>query len=168
MSAAPLPCRVGWIQPMFPLLFVTACAGPCAWDRCDDLIGTWEDRTTDTSFHFAESWSVANDSVIAGSGCGLARGDTVFKEELKLIRRGDRVIYAARVPDQNQGRWVEFTSVPSTDGSLIFENLAHDFPQRIVYATEGSGWHVTLTGEVKREKTEQHLHYVRNGGSAGS
>jgi hypothetical protein len=49
--------------------------------------------------------------VIAGRGHGLVHGDTAFTEELKLIRRGSKVIYAARVPgDQNDGRWVEFTS----------------------------------------------------------
>jgi hypothetical protein len=142
-----------------PLLILSSCSRPTAWDACERLVGTWEDRTSDTLFQFAETWVRTNDTLITGRGWGLAHGDTVFKEELRLIARGDRVIYAARVPDQNQGRWVEFVSRPAGD-PLVFENPAHDFPRRIAYIPEGRGWHVVLTGAEQGEAIEQHLRFA--------
>ena len=166
MLKAGATARIMLIAAAATLL--SSCSAPSTWQRCKGLVGAWHDETTDTAFHFIEVWTAANDSTITGWGYGLVKSDTAFKEELRLIRRGPQVIYAARVPDQNDGRWVEFTARTSPDERLIFEDPTHDFPQRIEYVRDGAGWHVILSGREKGEALEQHLHYTPYGNAAGS
>jgi hypothetical protein len=47
-----------------------------------------------------------------------------------MLERGGKLVYAAAPSGQTAA---EFTSVLVSDSAVTFENLAHDFPQRVIY-----------------------------------
>lgn len=118
-----------------------------ALDRYRGLIGNWVDSTTSPAHRVYEHWVAEGDTALSGYGHVVAGGDTVFIEELRLAKRGDRFAYCVRVPDQNDGSWVQFASEPMGTDTLMFENPLHDFPQCITYirATDGT-WSASVTG----------------------
>lgn len=119
------------------------------------LIGEWVDRTS-PKFTCFERWTAEGDSALNGFGYVMAKGDTVFIEDLRLEEVNGQVVYSARVDSQNNGQWVPFTAQESGPDSLIFENPGHDFPQCITYVKDSlSGWAVAVTGnENGSDRTE--------------
>ena len=111
------------------------------------LAGAWVDSTTSERFQCFEQWSTQGDSILTGFGYAMAKGDTVFIEDLKLEFIQGHVVYSARIDSQNNGAWVPFTAQPSGPDSLVFENPGHDFPQCITYVKDSTGaWDVAVTG----------------------
>lgn len=95
------------------------------------LLGTWQGLTPEGSV--SESWEQVNDSTYSGLGVFTAGKDTVSREAIKLERRGGKVLYIPTVSQQNNGQAVSFTLTSSSEKELVFENPAHDFPQKIRY-----------------------------------
>ena len=63
------------------------------------------------------------------------RGDTLVEFELVVIReQGDQLAYEAHPSGQPSA---VFLSRTLTDSTVVFENLEHDFPQRIGYQRNG-------------------------------
>lgn len=128
------------------------------------LAGSWVDSTTTDRFTCYENWTTSGDTCLLGSGYVLAKGDTVFIEELKLATVDGQVTYSARIGSQNEGRWVPFAALPSGPDSLIFENPGHDFPQCITYVKDSAGgWQVTVTGNEQGTERTERFHYCRRG-----
>ncbi len=112
-------------------------------DKAAWLLGTWEDRSTNG--FFTESWVKQNDSLFVGKGSMVMGKDTVFKELLAIKQRGADLFYIPTVADQNGGKPIEFKLTSSTKEQLVFENPAHDFPQKISYTQRGKN---ALVAEV--------------------
>ena len=104
-------------------------------DKYSWLLGNWKTIKGTSTY---ESWKAENDTLYTGTGYRLYGTDTIISEYLKLVKRGDRFIYSASVPDQNKGRTVSFWLVSNTADSIVFENPNHDFPNRITYMKIGS------------------------------
>lgn len=120
------------------------------------LIGEWVDRSS-PKFTCFERWVAEGDSAMRGFGYVMAKGDTVFIEDLRLESNEGRVVYSARIDSQNNGQWVPFTAQGAGEDSLIFENPGHDFPQCITYVKDSTGaWEVAVTGnENGTDRTER-------------
>lgn len=172
ITRAGFPGRMNaWLLPW---IFLIACGDPepradaaveltSAWSHCALLLGDWQDHSTDKKYQFHENWTAVNDSLFAGKGCALSGADTVFVEELKLFRRGDQAVYAARITSQNTGQWVEFISRTACADSIVFENPAHDFPRTIAYVpTTDGGWNVSLNGAENGVRRDERLSFVRS------
>jgi len=75
----------------------------------------------------------------AGLMLGVSRtvqGDSLREfEQVKLLERGGRLVYAAAPSDQAPA---EFESTSVSDSAVTFENPGHDFPQRIIYRRRGA------------------------------
>lgn len=64
----------------------------------------------------------------------LVRGkDTIPQENIVLQLREGNITYTPTTVNQNEGLPVVFTLISTENGLFIFENKAHDFPQRIGY-----------------------------------
>ena len=65
------------------------------------------------------------------------RGDTVVTEfeQLRLFQRAGRAIYHAEPSGQVP---TDFEAKTTSDTLVVFENTAHDFPQRIIYRKRGA------------------------------
>lgn len=95
------------------------------------LEGDWERKTARGSMH--ESWQLLNDSTWRGASYVIRGVDTVSSERITLQMRSNNIQYVPVVRNQNDGKVVYFTLKPLTSDTFVFENLQHDFPQRILY-----------------------------------
>lgn len=97
------------------------------------LQGCWQQqnsrRVTD------EQWMAPLGGLMMGMS-RTVRGDTVADYEVLRIREtGGVVVYHAEPSGQSP---TDFTATVLTDSSATFENLAHDFPQRVIYRRRGA------------------------------
>ena len=78
-----------------------------------------------------EQWLTPRASSMLGVG-RTTRGTTLVDYEMVLIREsGEQLAYEAHPADQPPA---VFMSITIGDREAVFENLKHDFPQRIGYA----------------------------------
>ncbi|MDT3404332.1 DUF6265 family protein [Mucilaginibacter terrae] len=109
---------IAQMKPAKPTL-----ANHAAW-----LLGTWQNKSPQGLL--VEKWQKLNDSTYTGKSYFLAGKDTAFTESIVLEQRGGKLYYIPTVKNQNDGKPVKFTQAGK---GLVFENPAHDFPQRITY-----------------------------------
>jgi Domain of unknown function (DUF6265) len=93
------------------------------------FIGKWQDTSTQTHLH--ENWKIENDSTYTAKSYVLANNDTVFNENITLQLRNNTLSYVVRV---NGEPAVSFNFTTDSNNVIVFENKAHNFPQRIIYA----------------------------------
>lgn len=115
------------------------------------LVGDWTDEQTEPGAVVHERWRPSSDGAYTGIGFVMAGLDTVFIEHLRISADSvGNIAYRVRVPSQNAGEEVDFTLTSCTGDSMVFENLAHDFPTRIAYAAELDGsWTARVSGPGK-------------------
>jgi hypothetical protein len=99
-------------------------------ERAYFLIGKWQNN----SETITEMWEKESDSVLLGKSYSLRNADTVSSERIRLEAHGEAVFYIPVVKNQNAGEAVKFKLVSSDANQLVFENSAHDFPQKISYS----------------------------------
>jgi hypothetical protein len=98
----------------------------------DWLQGSWENIGAAVEYY--EIWEKDNDSLFTGIGFVMQDGDTIFQENIILIQKQDGIYYIPTVSGQNNEEPVSFKLVSDSAGIRIFENMGHDFPQRIGYS----------------------------------
>jgi hypothetical protein len=95
----------------------------------DFLVGTWK-RDNKEQF---EVWEKNNSSNLKGYSYRIKDNQKTITETLLIKKIGDQFVYEATVPDQNEGRTVQFILNTETDSLFSFENDKHDFPKKIQY-----------------------------------
>lgn len=116
-----------------------------------ELMGDWTDSVSEPGALIRERWARTDDGFHSGLGWVMAGNDTVFIEHLSLAYDSSGTVsYDVRVPSQNEGGTVRFPLTACIGDSMVFENPAHDFPQRIVYALQSNGdWIARVSGMGK-------------------
>jgi hypothetical protein len=125
-------------------------------DQLSWMLGKWQMETPDGVV--TEEWLKPSDTQWQGSSYLItANGDTPFHENIRLNYSNDTLYYIPRVSGQNDDKEVSFTERSISDSIIVFENLRHDFPQRITYkrvsdtsivaAVEG-----TQNGQLRKEE----------------
>lgn len=99
--------------------------------KAEWLIGTWANESP--YGNLSESWQKENDSVYRGQSFFIKGKDTIHSESIALAERNGEVFYSPTVQGQNGDKPVDFKMTAATDKQLVFENPAHDFPQKITY-----------------------------------
>ena len=100
--------------------------------RLSWLAGCWEAVSSERTVE--EHWMAPRGGNMVGVG-RTVRGDTLVEFELVVIReQGDQLAYEAHPSGQPSA---VFLSRTLTDSTVVFENLEHDFPQRIGYQRKG-------------------------------
>lgn len=90
--------------------------------------GTWQVENTESYEH----WDYISSDQLKGFSYTIENGKMEISEYLELKSQKGKWTYVATVIGQNNGQGIIFTQVKS-DSLLIFENLKHDFPKRIIY-----------------------------------
>lgn len=101
--------------------------------RAGWLAGCWEAGTGNRVT--LEMWMPPAGGLMIGGSRTVAGGAARAFEHLRLRAMDDRLVYTA-IPSGQQE--TAFTSVVVSDTLLVFENLEHDFPQRIIYRKQGA------------------------------
>src|SRR5688500_1148635 len=96
------------------------------------VLGKCQMETTDGLG--TEEWEQPSDTQWQGFSYMItAAGDTPFQEHIRLNYFNDTLYYRPTVSNQNDGKEISFTEKSLSDSLIVFENLVHEFPQRIIY-----------------------------------
>ncbi|RKS14960.1 MULTISPECIES: DUF6265 family protein [unclassified Flavobacterium] len=96
------------------------------------LLGNWENKSADGNL--TENWEKLNDSTFQAQSYYIKEKDTVHFESIILQQKGENLTYTATVKGQNNDKPVVFKLTTATDKQVSFENLKHDYPQKISYS----------------------------------
>ncbi len=121
----------------FCMVFMTACFKNEKVELADLdwFLGNWE---VDNNQQF-ETWERVDDQLYRGKSYKLRNNDTILLEKIDLIKNEKGIFYIPKVLGQNEGKPIEFRMVIKEGSHVVFENKAHDFPQRIEYHLEREG-----------------------------
>ena len=105
------------------------------------LQGCWE--TSSTARTVEEQWTAPRGRSMVGLSRTVRGGELVAYELVVIRERGDRLVYIAHPSGQPSA---EFVSTTRSEGSVVFENPGHDFPQRIGYRRQGPSLQAWIEG----------------------
>jgi hypothetical protein len=101
-------------------------------EKMNWLIGNWENKIDEGLL--TETWSKENDSTFSGTTYFVInKKDTVHSETIILTQLNNELIYRPTVKGQNNDEPVDFKLSSENKNIFTFENLKHDYPQKIVY-----------------------------------
>ena len=112
-------------------------------DRVAWMQGCWE--LTSGTRVVEEMWSAPRAGSMLGLGRTVRDGALVEHEFVIIRERDGRLIYFAHPSGQAPA---EFTSTIVAEERVVFENLAHDFPQRVSYERQGSSLKAYVEGTI--------------------
>jgi len=98
------------------------------------LLGKWENQTQ--RGRMVEEWSKLNDTTFAGRSYMITATDSIALESIVLKKEGSDLYYIPTVKGQNNDQPVKFKLISADGKALVFENPAHDFPQKISYTLQ--------------------------------
>jgi len=110
------------------------------FEKLSWLEGAWVARPApgeenrDSNMVSVESWQRIDARTLEGNSYTIKQGDTVFTEKLKLEQNEEGIFYIAAVPHNPAP--VYFKLIRIDEDEAVFENPAHDFPNRIIYRRE--------------------------------
>lgn len=81
-----------------------------------------------------EEWKKSDDSTFIGRSFVVVQNDTSVLETLSIELKLNELYYIPVVYDQNNRLPISFKYISNTGGQITFENMEHDFPQRIIYS----------------------------------
>lgn len=125
------------------------------------ILGAWQMNSSYGTT--TEDWHEISATEWNGAGFFIDKqGDTLFSEGLRLIALNDTLWYLPTVPGQNDGKEVQFKEAKLSDTEVVFENPAHDFPQRIVYhKTSDTSILAYVEGKDNGKDRKEEFHFVK-------
>lgn len=136
------------------ILAAAAVSGDVA--KLDWLAGAWTQERDGGVVQ--ETWLQPRDGVMAGVSQTNRPGRKAFVEHMKISAEPAGVTFTALIQGQPP---TAFVLLPGQDGELVFENKAHDFPQRVFYRRCGEDLCAGIEGLVKGELKRETWRYTR-------
>jgi hypothetical protein len=118
------------------------------------LEGLWKMETSRGAIY--EEWQPKSNNKLTGRSYRINNTDTMVMERIELFHEGNDIIYRPVVSNQNNQQPVTFKLISIADGRYVFENKAHDFPQRVIYQI------------VSKDVVHARIEGIRNGQERGS
>jgi len=117
------------------------------------LAGCWENASDNMKTE--EQWMKPSGGSMLGVSRTVKGGKTMWYEFLQIRQYGDSVVYIANPSGQKEAA---FKLVRWNDKEAVFENPAHDFPQRIIYELQTDGsLHARIEGKQKGKDRVEHF-----------
>ncbi len=141
--------------------FFLGCSGikSSKLSKVDWLLGNW--TVEDPNGIFYESWTRQSDVLLNGRSYKIVNGDTNVLETMVLRENDKGVWFCPAVVNQNEGKVIEFRLKGSNMDSLVFENLVHDFPQRIAYVRKEDHIDAWIEGNYQNQGNRRIAYYFR-------
>ena len=111
----------------------TVAAQQLTVDRVAWLQGCW--RSTRGEATVEEQWMAPRGGTMLGMGRTVQGGNLVEYELVLIKEQAGRLAFEAHPSGQPTAT---FTATTASDGSVVFENPQHDFPQRVGYRRHGA------------------------------
>ncbi|MCH8894629.1 MAG: hypothetical protein IH927_00030 [Proteobacteria bacterium] len=130
------------------LLLVASAQEPASVEDLAWLAGCWASVGGEAGS--GEQWTVPAGKTLLGVSRTVRNSKTVAYEFLRIREtEAGEIEYIAKPSGQSEA---SFLMVRLSEREVVFENPAHDFPQRIIYRLEAGGNLVArIEGEVKGE-----------------
>ena len=117
----------------------------------DGMAGCWEHKEPGKGLFISEQWMSPAGTSILGMGRTVKNGKTVGFEFMRIEQNTDGIFFVAR-PHENKVE-TAFKLKNSTQNEVVFENLEHDFPQRVIYKLLGT----KLVGRIEGNQNSKLL-----------
>lgn len=124
--------------------------------KLDWLAGTWVQEKDGVVVR--ETWLAPKDGVMAGVGQTNRPGRPAFVEYVRISAEPAGATFTATLPGQAP---TPFVLLPRPEGEAVFENKAHDFPQRVFYRRCGEELCAGVEGEVDGKVRREEWRYRR-------
>ena len=144
------------IFPFSILFFVLACLplSLFAQDKREPFVegmgwlaGCWELKAANGKSVTTEQWMKPSAGTMIGMSRTVSGGRMVAWEFMRIVTESDGISYIAK-PHTNKEE-TSFRLAKAMPSEVIFENAAHDFPQRIIYRSSGTD---SLTARIEGTK----------------
>jgi hypothetical protein len=140
----------------YVLLSLVAAGTPEKIDRVAWLQGCWQ---LDSGGRVVEEqWMAPRGGVMLGMGRTVRDGKLVEYESVVLREQDGRIAYEAHPSGQPPA---VFTSQTIGESTAVFENLAHDFPQRVGYTRDGESLVAWIEGTANGKSRRVDFPYRR-------
>ena len=135
------------------LLAVLAADAPLKIDQVAWLQGCWQmDAVVE------EQWMAPRGGVMIGMGRTVRDGKLVEYESVVLREQDGRIAYEAHPSGQPSAT---FTAQTIGESTVVFENPAHDFPQRVGYTRDGESLLAWIEGTANGKSRRIDFPYRR-------
>jgi Domain of unknown function (DUF6265) len=117
-------------------LAVPTLAADAPSPKVDDFAfaaGCWQATESDTTME--EQWSRPAGGVMLGTARVLSGGNTVFTEFVEVREKPEGLVMTVALGIGKPS--TSFTRIAAGPTEVVFENKAHDFPQRVRYRNDG-------------------------------
>jgi hypothetical protein len=111
----------------------------------DWLIGNWVRTNEEAGKETFESWEKENSSVYHGFGFTLIKTDTIWQEEIKLIKTGEK--WNFEVTGKGESDPTVFRLTELSQNSFTSQNPEHDYPTEIRYYKSGETLKAIISGD---------------------
>jgi hypothetical protein len=127
------------------------------------LHGCWGGKVNGRDFR--EQWMPLRGNTLLGIGSTEFEGKLSSYEYLRIEPRADGIYYVALPSEQKEAAFKLVSAVKDErdkSSTFTFENLQHDFPQRISYRRGTEGWlYATVDGKVQGQDRQVTYPYRR-------
>jgi hypothetical protein len=122
------------------------------------MLGKWQSSTEEGILY--EEWKKVNDSTYSGHAYAITiEGDTTFSETAEITKTNGSITYSVTVNEESS---TDFALVDNQEGA-VFENVDHDFPQRIIYQKLAKdSLFARIEGTVDGEDQFEEYRYVKS------
>jgi hypothetical protein len=138
------------------LAMLVAAAVAADVGKLDWLAGTWVQKKPGVLVR--EMWLPPRDGAMAGVTLTTRPGKPPIAEYAKITVEPEGVTFTAVVGRQPP---TPFVMLPGKDGEAVFENKAHDFPQRVFYRRCGADLCAGIEGVANGKPEREEWRYVR-------
>jgi hypothetical protein len=107
------------------------------------MAGSWS-GTSARGIEMEEHWTAAKGNSMIGLHRDVAKGRTLAFEFLRIEQQGDQIVYLSMPNGRSPATPFPLKEVSGT--RVVFENPAHDFPQRIIYWIDGADLRARIEG----------------------
>jgi hypothetical protein len=138
------------------VLAAAVAATPAGVDALGWIAGSWIERRGETVVR--EVWLAPMGGVMAGVSQTNRPGRKPLVDAMRISVEPAGVTFTATVPGQPP---TAFLLKPGPPGEAVFENLGHDFPQRVIYRRCGQDLCARIEGTVGEQVRSQDWRYER-------
>lgn len=129
------------------LLFSASLSAQVAKSSIEDLTwlaGSWRGETR--GIEMEEHWTAPKGNSMVGMHRDVGKGRTMLFEFLRIEQKGDQIVYLSMPNGRSPATAFPLKEISGT--RVVFENLSHDFPQRIIYWKDGADLRARIEGTM--------------------
>ena len=106
------------------------------------MAGSWSG--TATGIEMEEHWTSPKGNSMIGIHRDVGKGRTLLFEFLRIEQQKDQIVYLSMPNGRSPA--TPFPLKEASGTRVVFENPAHDFPQRIIYWKDGADLRARIEG----------------------